>query len=685
MNLPRSDYRNLSTAPINVRAMKRITIKRCLRIALLAAIAWPVVAWLAAQALVVNPAPTRADAMLVLAGSSTFKERTQHAAQLFKEGSAPKIILTNDNQESGWSAELQTNPLFVQRAASELKLFGVPEEKLEIIPETVSSTREEAARVREYAARGGLRSILVVTSAYQVRRARWIFEQMFAGSGVDVSFASVPPGDQTPGPFTWWLQRRGWGMVAGEYAKLAYYFVRGVSFTETSQAASLPPAATFLLTEPQDRSGLKTDRRVYRTSPLPRPRAGEKFIDPVFGTEIMRATDEADGPAPGLGTYYSHWPTFNANNTRLLIRKGHTGDAILKTFDPMKFKLGAGREVLPLEYPSGFGLSWESSIWSHSDPDVVHTFANDRKGGMRLYAYNVARKEFKLVKDLSSIARGRDFLRQMYVSADDDVFCWLLARVGLDEPLGYVVYQRSTNRILYNNPSSAYVGGINEVHVDKAGRWLTIHLNQAQPNNSSTRILNLRTGAIDFLYKNAADSPAGHGDLGTETIVGFDAWMNGITWRRLSAPHAPRRVFYFRTAIGREGGVSEWTHDFHGTMLADNEDWITIGTHKDPAAQRGSGLYDDEILQVSLDGSERIRRICHTRSVYDDKTETTGYWSAPKPTISRDGRFIAFTSNWEKSGRYDLFIAKIEPAPSLTKVSPTTPPAAQRPRRVRPS
>ncbi len=633
--------------------MKRITIKRTLRLAILFAVAWPLLAWLAAEALVTNPAPAPADAMLVLAGSSTFKERTHQAAQLFKEGRAPKIILTNDNQESGWSAELQMNPLYVQRAASELKSCGVPEDNIEIVPETVSSTRDEAARVREYAAGRGLRSILVVTSAYQVRRARWTFTQIFAGSGVSISFSSVPPGDQTPRPLTWWLHRRGWGLVAGEYVKLAYYLVCGVRFTETAQAA------TTESTEPQDRSGLITDRRVYRKPPLPPlPRAGGKFIDPVFGTEIMRATNEFDGPAPGLGTYYSHWPTFN------------------------------GREVLPLEYPSGFGLTWESSTWSHSNPGVIYTFANDRKGGMRLYAYEVPRKEFKLLRDFSSIARGRDYLQQMYVSANDDVFCWLLKRVGVDDPLGYIVYQRSTNKILYNNPGSAYVGGINEVHVDKSGKWLTIHLNQTQPDNSATRILNLQTGEIDFLYKNVTDSPAGHGDLGTETIVGFDAWLDGITWRRLSAPHAPRRVFYFRTAIGKDGGAADWTHDFHGTMLADNEGWITIATHHEPSVtQVGTGIYDDEILQVPLDGSERIRRVCHTRSAYDGKTETTGYWSAPKPTISRDGRFIAFTSNWEKSGRYDLFIVRIEPAPRLNQMqsAPSPSPAVQRPRRVRPA
>jgi Tol biopolymer transport system component len=61
-----------------------------------------------------------------------------------------------------------------------------------------------------------------------------------------------------------------------------------------------------------------------------------------------------------------------------------------------------------------------------------------------------------------------------------------------------------------------------------------------------------------------------------------------------------------------------------------------------------------------------VRRLLHTRTKYDNRSETTGYWASPKPTISRDGKFVAYTSNWEGSGRYDLFVARIEPAPRLT-------------------
>jgi uncharacterized SAM-binding protein YcdF (DUF218 family) len=655
--------------------VKRTTIMRGLRIALLFVMVWPLAAWAAAEALIAHSESSQAEAIVVLAGSSTYIERTHHAARLFHEARAPKVILTNDNQESGWSSETQTNPLFVQRAFAELRREGVPEEKIEVVPTAVSNTRDEAARVREYAEAEGLHSILAVTSAYQVRRARWIFEKIFKGSGVAISFVGVPPGQQTPRPFTWWLHAQGWKVVAGEYVKFAYYFASAESF----------PVAAARAAQRSTGPGIKTDRGVYRKPSLPpRPRAGDKFIDPVFGTEIMRATDESDGPAPGLGTYYSHWPTFNANNTRLVIRKGHTGDAIIKTFDPVNFKIGAGRDVLPLEYPQGFGLTWESSIWSHSNPEVLYTFANNRKGGMRLYAYNVARKSFALLKDFTSLAHGSDYLNQMNMSADDDVFSWSRMRVGRDAPVAYLVWRRSTNKVLFDTPNTM---DFNEVHVDKTGHWLNIPLNKPLSDGDAMEFLNLDTGAITKIVRGAPDYKPGHGDLGSDCIVGFDAWLDGITWRRMSAPHVVRHVFYFRTAIGRDGGITDWTHDFHGTMLADNEDWITIGTHRDPSAtQFGTGIYDDEIIQISLDGSERIRRICHTRSAYDDKTETTGYWAAPKPTISRDGRFIAFTSNWEKSGRYDLFIARIDPAPRLgkTQLAPSPTPSSQRPRRVRP-
>ena len=187
---------------------------------------WSLLAWAAARALIVEAAVGRADAVVVLAGSSTYQERARHAARLYAEGRAPLVVLTDDRQRGGWSAAEQRNPLFVERAAEELRRGGVPAGRIETLAPPASSTYEEAQRVREFAAARGLRSLLLVPAAYQSRRALWTFTRVFRGSGVRLGLDAPPPGEQTPRPALWWLDPLGWRFVPGEFAKLAYYALR---------------------------------------------------------------------------------------------------------------------------------------------------------------------------------------------------------------------------------------------------------------------------------------------------------------------------------------------------------------------------------------------------------------------------------------------------------------------------
>ena len=194
-------------------------------VALLGLVAASLIAWAAAEALIVSSDLAHADALVVLAGSSTYLERTHRAAQLFREGRAPKVILTNDNLTSGWSVEEERNPLFVERAAAELRRLGVPEGMIEVVPGRVVSTYDEAVQLRQYSHERGLRSILVVTSAHQSRRALWTFRRVFDGSGVVIGMDPVAPGEQAPTSATWWRHRLGWKLVPGEYGKMIYYWI----------------------------------------------------------------------------------------------------------------------------------------------------------------------------------------------------------------------------------------------------------------------------------------------------------------------------------------------------------------------------------------------------------------------------------------------------------------------------
>ncbi|HEX8424166.1 MAG TPA: YdcF family protein [Pyrinomonadaceae bacterium] len=213
------------TLPPKARKGRR---RRWARVGIALVVAWPLAAWVAARALVVREELPRADVILVLSGASEYVERTRHAAELFKAGVAPKIVLTNDNLRGGWNSAQQRNPFFVERAAEELRRAGVPDAQIEALPEPVTSTYDEAVRLRAYAAERRLRSVLVVTSAYHSRRARWTMRRVFRDSGVRVSVAPVGTGGaaETPSAANWWLSARGWRSVAPEYPKLVYYWLR---------------------------------------------------------------------------------------------------------------------------------------------------------------------------------------------------------------------------------------------------------------------------------------------------------------------------------------------------------------------------------------------------------------------------------------------------------------------------
>ena len=183
-------------------------------------------AWGAAKLLIVAAPLEHADAIAVLSGSAVIRERAQFAAQLYKEGRARKIILTNDNQQGSWSSAEQRNPFYYERAADLLTGAGVPRSAIVILPQPVSGTYEEASLLRHYAEEQRLNSILVVTSAYHSRRALWTMRQGFENTGITVGLVAVPPGIQAPKPGTWWLHIRGWQMVAGEYVKMIYYRIR---------------------------------------------------------------------------------------------------------------------------------------------------------------------------------------------------------------------------------------------------------------------------------------------------------------------------------------------------------------------------------------------------------------------------------------------------------------------------
>ncbi len=177
--------------------------------------------------MIVEKPLAKSDAIMVLSGSSTFVERCDKAAELFRAGKASKIFLTNDGQKGGWSQKDERNPFYWELAQRQLTKQGVSAEAIEVLPETVEGTRDEAVLLVKTAKERNLNSILLVTSGYHSRRTLWVFEKVAAEHNANVEFGieSPPVGQQTPFAEIWWLTPRGWRDVAGEYLKFVYYWL----------------------------------------------------------------------------------------------------------------------------------------------------------------------------------------------------------------------------------------------------------------------------------------------------------------------------------------------------------------------------------------------------------------------------------------------------------------------------
>lgn len=134
------------------------------------------------------------------------------------------------------------------------------------------------------------------------------------------------------------------------------------------------------------------------------------------------------------------------------------------------------------------------------------------------------------------------------------------------------------------------------------------------------------------------DDPPGHGGMGRGTIVGQSFFDYGINRRLLGDLHRYVKVFTPTNASGN----TDFTENFHATMLADNEGRLTLGTYDDDldTSLTDYGVFEDEIYQVALDGSQRFRRLAHTRSNWRSNGQAgwddalNGYQATPQPDVT---------------------------------------------------
>jgi len=162
-----------------------------------------------AESWVVDEPAAHADALLLLGDDNFYADRATHAAELFRQGAAPVVVASG--------RRLRPTAGIVELEEHDLIERGVPKDKILRFPHDSDSTREEAAALAQFAIEHHFRSVIVVTSNYHTRRARYLFEKQFP-KRIAVSTASARDGDFDPE--RWWEHRKSQKLFAREWVAM---------------------------------------------------------------------------------------------------------------------------------------------------------------------------------------------------------------------------------------------------------------------------------------------------------------------------------------------------------------------------------------------------------------------------------------------------------------------------------
>jgi uncharacterized SAM-binding protein YcdF (DUF218 family) len=167
---------------------------------------------------------TKADAIYVLGGSRI--DRALEALELYRQGYAPRIVMSNAAREAG-ELLLDQQGIHVPTDAEIVRdtlvgRLGVPSEAVIVIPENVENTAAEADLIKPYSQQAGWHRLIVITDCATTRRAGFAFRRAFGSAmALTVRCSRYDPYHAS----RWWASRRDLKTTMSEFPKLlAYWF-----------------------------------------------------------------------------------------------------------------------------------------------------------------------------------------------------------------------------------------------------------------------------------------------------------------------------------------------------------------------------------------------------------------------------------------------------------------------------
>lgn len=130
----------------------------------------------------------------------------EQGVQLFQEGNAPQILLSNAKEITGPAGDIRETALSL----------GIPESAI-LTEDAAESTYQNAQLTLPIMQQEGFKSAIVVSSDFHMRRVKFIFDHVYKKSGIELTYIGADSGYNAK---AWWSDRYSRETTFNEYIKM---------------------------------------------------------------------------------------------------------------------------------------------------------------------------------------------------------------------------------------------------------------------------------------------------------------------------------------------------------------------------------------------------------------------------------------------------------------------------------
>jgi hypothetical protein len=418
----------------------------------------------------------------------------------------------------------------------------------------------------------------------------------------------------------------------------------------------------------------RTDRKteVYPEKAPALGPAGSIITDPVFGSRIVRVTDQnTDRVKAGRSVYSpssAEQNTWNKTSTMFYVTTDG-GSFLLFHFDPSTMKPRiAETPALHWGPEPQFSFAQNNILYGMHHPEAT------------IEQYDIASGKVSEINKLSKCVKlgAGEGASVISVSADDNR---LMTTLGPGQNKNYLVYVYERNRgCRWYNTETGEIGGdwgpkgtisvpdrflVHNARIAKSGKFVYVTRGTNSSPGHRWVVWQLDTLNVSVCAK----ACSGHHVMGYSHILGTSGFHHPMEVLLRPLDHVEES----RSMIeGLEPGKKEWYDSHFSWNNVDPDDtapvcystFLPTNSAAAGTAPMVTGPWENEIDCAETDGKgSKVWRFAHTYS-----SAKNGFWSSPRGNISQDGRFFEFTSDWENllgtgpngKNRMDVFVVELK-------------------------